>query len=111
MPVARYTTILDKLGLTNSTIDYLKMDVEGFERDFFHDVIKNTPNLLKNVKQIALEIHNENVLGMTFTGQDIIKYVQYKLYRFFMTVIASHLIPLSNTSHYFSYSFRQVRDW
>ncbi|XP_050707413.1 probable methyltransferase-like protein 24 isoform X1 [Eriocheir sinensis] len=57
MTMARYTTILQKLQLERSVIDYLKIDVEGFEVEFFSDVIRNTPNLLKNVKQIGMEIH------------------------------------------------------
>ncbi|KAK4310176.1 hypothetical protein Pmani_018239 [Petrolisthes manimaculis] len=57
VPVARYTTILDLLHLQNRTIDYLKMDVESSELAFFSDVLSKTPNLLKNVKQIGMEIH------------------------------------------------------
>ncbi|CAL4064411.1 unnamed protein product, partial [Meganyctiphanes norvegica] len=56
--VDRYNNILEMLGHTNSTIDYLKIDIEGSELDFFRDAFTNFPQLLKNVKQILLEIHN-----------------------------------------------------
>ncbi|KAK8399367.1 hypothetical protein O3P69_003467 [Scylla paramamosain] len=55
--MARYMTILKLLQLENTTIDYLKLDVEGFENHFFRDVIRHAPNLLKNVKQIGVEVH------------------------------------------------------
>ncbi|KAK7082349.1 hypothetical protein SK128_005404 [Halocaridina rubra] len=55
--VDSYSNILKLLNLENAIIDYLKMDVEGSEFKFFSDVISNTPNLLKNVKQIGMEVH------------------------------------------------------
>lgn len=60
----RYANILAMLGLLNSVIDVLKIDVEGSEVAFFGDVFATTPNLLKNVKMIAMEIHlNPNLKG------------------------------------------------
>ncbi|XP_064082515.1 probable methyltransferase-like protein 24 isoform X2 [Macrobrachium nipponense] len=56
--VDTYEHILDRLGLTNTTIDYLKMDIELSELDFFQDVFRNTPHLLKNVRQIGMELHH-----------------------------------------------------
>ena len=53
----RYESILKKLNLLEETIDYLKMDVEGAEIDFFYDLFKNSPHLIKNIKQIGMEIH------------------------------------------------------
>ncbi|KAK7082348.1 hypothetical protein SK128_005403 [Halocaridina rubra] len=55
--VDSYQNILKLLKLENSVIDYLKIDVEGAEYPFFEDVLNTTPNLLKNVKQIGMEIH------------------------------------------------------
>ncbi|XP_066950765.1 probable methyltransferase-like protein 24 [Macrobrachium rosenbergii] len=56
--VDTYEHILDRLGLSNTTIDYLKMDVELSELDFLQDVLRNTPHLLKNIKQIGMELHH-----------------------------------------------------
>ncbi|XP_042860018.1 uncharacterized protein LOC122245938 [Penaeus japonicus] len=57
--VDRYINILKRLGHENSTIDYLKIDVEGAELQFFEDVFYRTPQVLKNIKQIGMEIHIE----------------------------------------------------
>lgn len=58
----RYANILAGLGHLNSIIDILKIDVEGSEVAFFGDVFGKTPNLLKNVKMIAMEIHMDSNL-------------------------------------------------
>ncbi|XP_050724951.1 uncharacterized protein LOC127002789 [Eriocheir sinensis] len=60
--VDRYANILAGLGHLNSIIDILKIDVEGSEVAFFGDVFGKTPNLLKNVKMIAMEIHMDSNL-------------------------------------------------
>ncbi|XP_050724987.1 uncharacterized protein LOC127002815 isoform X2 [Eriocheir sinensis] len=60
--VDRYANILAGLGLLDSVIDVLKIDVEGSEVAFFEDVFEKTPNLLKNVKMIAMEIHMDDNL-------------------------------------------------
>ncbi|XP_068207676.1 probable methyltransferase-like protein 24 [Palaemon carinicauda] len=52
-----YENILKRIGLLDSVIDYLKIDVERAELKFFEDVFANTPHLLKNVKQIGMETH------------------------------------------------------
>lgn len=57
--IDRYINILMRLGHENATIDYLKMDVEGAELQFFEDVFTNTPEVLKNIKQIGMEIHTK----------------------------------------------------
>ncbi|MPC76391.1 hypothetical protein E2C01_070801 [Portunus trituberculatus] len=54
----RYCNILTELGHPNSIINILKIDVEGCEL-FFKDVLERTPNLLKNVKLIAMENNEE----------------------------------------------------
>ncbi|XP_068207674.1 uncharacterized protein [Palaemon carinicauda] len=56
--VDRYENILHMLGMTNATIDYLKMDVEKSELGFFRDVFTKSPHLLKNVRQIGMELHH-----------------------------------------------------
>ncbi|XP_068246317.1 uncharacterized protein [Palaemon carinicauda] len=56
--VDRYGHILERIGLTDKTIDYLKLDVELSELDFFQDVFTNTPHLLKNIRQLAVELHH-----------------------------------------------------
>ncbi|KAK4294386.1 hypothetical protein Pmani_032988 [Petrolisthes manimaculis] len=55
--IDRYINILKMLNLENSTIDYLKIDIESSELSFFEDVLYQTPNLLKNVKMMGMEIH------------------------------------------------------
>ncbi|XP_037797495.1 uncharacterized protein LOC119592651 [Penaeus monodon] len=55
--VDRYINILRRLGHENTTIDYLKMDVEGAELQFFEDVFTRTPEVLNNIKQIGMEVH------------------------------------------------------
>lgn len=57
LQVDRYVNVLKKIGHLNSTIDYLKVDVEGAEINFFTDIFTSNTNLLKNVKQIGMEIH------------------------------------------------------
>ncbi|XP_066951867.1 uncharacterized protein [Macrobrachium rosenbergii] len=52
-----YENILKRLGLLDTVIDYLKMDVETSEMKFFDDVFTNTPHLLANIKQIGMETH------------------------------------------------------
>ncbi|XP_071516778.1 uncharacterized protein [Panulirus ornatus] len=77
LKMARYITILEMLGLENTTIDYLKMDVEGDELNFFHDIFTNTPNLLKNIKQIGVEIHYQHTdPGRTIKREKLWRYFQ-----------------------------------
>ncbi|XP_064082512.1 uncharacterized protein LOC135198652 [Macrobrachium nipponense] len=56
--IDRYENILKKLGMSNSTVDYLKMDVEKAELGFFRDVFATSPKLLDNVRQIGMELHH-----------------------------------------------------
>ncbi|KAK4313598.1 hypothetical protein Pmani_015053 [Petrolisthes manimaculis] len=64
--IDRYINILKKLNLENSTIDYLKIDIESSELSFFEDVLYQTPNLLKNVKMMGMEIHARHHGRQTF---------------------------------------------
>jgi hypothetical protein len=43
--------------MTDRVIDYLKMDIEGFELEFLDNVLNDDVELLSNIKQIAMEIH------------------------------------------------------
>ncbi|XP_018011962.1 uncharacterized protein LOC108669175 [Hyalella azteca] len=52
-----YSAILRKINATERVIDFLKMDVEGAEIQFFEDVLAHNVSLLANVKQIGMEIH------------------------------------------------------
>lgn len=58
LEVDRYENILERLGLTNTIIDYIKMDVELSELEFFQDIFRNSPHLLKNIKQMEVEVHH-----------------------------------------------------
>nr|XP_053629711.1 uncharacterized protein LOC128686706 [Cherax quadricarinatus] len=93
--LARYETILKKLGHENSTIDYLKIDVEGAELGFFQDVFTNTPNLLKNVKQIGMEIHNSYTNKMSEVREKYWKYFQL-LDCFGFKLMFSEINPVHN---------------
>ncbi|XP_018018852.1 probable methyltransferase-like protein 24 [Hyalella azteca] len=55
--VLTYRDILAKIGKTNSVIDYLKVDIEGFEIDFLENVLYDDQELLFRIKQIGMELH------------------------------------------------------
>ncbi|XP_018007209.2 uncharacterized protein LOC108665009 [Hyalella azteca] len=57
IPVLTYRDILKKIRKEDSIIDYLKIDIEGFELDFFENVLDEDVELLANIKQIGMEIH------------------------------------------------------
>ncbi|KAL7647535.1 UNVERIFIED_CONTAM: hypothetical protein RMT77_001135 [Armadillidium vulgare] len=75
--VERYENILKMLDLHNKEITYLKMDVEGFELNFFNDVLNTNPNILKNVNQLAVEIHPLRFVEGTIPGQTFKEYWEY----------------------------------
>ncbi|XP_037797136.1 uncharacterized protein LOC119592387 [Penaeus monodon] len=88
--VDRYINILKRLGHENATIDYLKMDVEGAELQFFEDIFTKTPQVLNNIKQIGMEIHtkrNEYKMRLYF------KYVQL-LECFGFRLIFGHILDV-----------------
>ncbi|XP_071537121.1 uncharacterized protein [Panulirus ornatus] len=62
-PVDRYENIIERLGLSGHVIDYVKLDVELSELDFLQDIVNNSPHLLHNIKQLAIEIHHDLVKG------------------------------------------------
>uniref|UniRef100_A0A6A7GE79 Methyltransferase-like protein 24 n=1 Tax=Hirondellea gigas TaxID=1518452 RepID=A0A6A7GE79_9CRUS len=58
LKVAGYRDILQRIKHVDSIIDYLKVDIEGSELEFFEHVLKEDAALLKNIKQIGMEIHS-----------------------------------------------------
>ena len=48
-------------------IDYLKIDVENSDLRVLEDIVLNSPNLLKNVKMFAAEVHPQFFYGIFFT--------------------------------------------
>ncbi|CAL4124880.1 unnamed protein product, partial [Meganyctiphanes norvegica] len=61
--VDRFENILRMLGHLDKDIDYLKMDIEGAELEFFNDVFSRSTHVLANIKQIGMEIHPGNQVG------------------------------------------------
>ncbi|KAL7637265.1 UNVERIFIED_CONTAM: hypothetical protein RMT77_011977 [Armadillidium vulgare] len=64
--VDRYENIVKRLNLSTTIIDYLKIDIEGSEREFFNDIFDTSPQLLKYIKQISMEIHPRSPFGLGF---------------------------------------------
>nr|XP_027234006.1 uncharacterized protein LOC113825383 [Penaeus vannamei] len=62
-PVDRYENIVRRLGLEDRVIDYVKMDIELAELDVLRDLLDNSPHLLRNINQLAIEIHHDYVFG------------------------------------------------
>ncbi|XP_047489647.1 uncharacterized protein LOC125039565 [Penaeus chinensis] len=52
-----------RLGLEGRVIDYVKMDIELAELDVLRDLLDNSPRLLRNINQLAIEIHHDFQLG------------------------------------------------
>nr|XP_027239141.1 uncharacterized protein LOC113830138 [Penaeus vannamei] len=91
--VDRYINILRRLGHENATIDYLKIDVEGAELQFFEDVFTNTPEVLNNIKQIGMEIHpgkSENRKKLYLRYIQLLECLGFKL-------IFSHILNVPQT--------------
>ncbi|XP_063584743.1 uncharacterized protein LOC134762296 [Penaeus indicus] len=63
-PVDRYENIVRRLGLEGRVIDYVKMDIELAELDVLRDLLDNSPRLLRNINQLAIEIHHDYQLGL-----------------------------------------------
>ena len=49
------------LNISNTKIDYLKLDVEFADSPVLDDILNNAPHLFTNVKLFALEIHAPGV--------------------------------------------------
>ncbi|XP_047485377.1 uncharacterized protein LOC125036644 [Penaeus chinensis] len=88
--VDRYINILKRLGHENTTIDYLKMDVEGAELQFFEDVFTKTPQVLRNIKQIGMEVHPSRIKNRQ---KLYLKYVQL-LECFGFKLIFGHILDI-----------------
>nr|XP_053637134.1 LOW QUALITY PROTEIN: uncharacterized protein LOC128692136 [Cherax quadricarinatus] len=61
--VDRFENLVNDLGLAGTEIDFVKLDVELSEVDFLQDMIFNSPHVLKNIKQIAMEVHDDYFKG------------------------------------------------
>ncbi|XP_063584744.1 uncharacterized protein LOC134762297 [Penaeus indicus] len=61
--VDRYENIVRRLGLEGRVIDYVKMDIELAELDVLRDLLDNSPRLLRNINQLAIEIHDDYRIG------------------------------------------------
>ncbi|XP_070000113.1 uncharacterized protein [Penaeus vannamei] len=93
LKVDRYINILRRLGHQNATIDYLKIDVEGAELQFFEDVFTKTPEVLNNIKQIGMEIHpgkSENRKKLYLRYIQLLECLGFKL-------IFSHILNVPQT--------------
>ncbi|XP_069189389.1 uncharacterized protein [Procambarus clarkii] len=61
--VDRFENLVNQLGLAGQVIDYVKLDVELSEVDFLQDMLLNSPHVLRNIKQIAMEVHDDYFKG------------------------------------------------
>ncbi|XP_069192241.1 uncharacterized protein [Procambarus clarkii] len=61
--VDRFENLVNQLGLAGQVIDYVKLDVELSEVDFLQDMLLNSPHVLRNIKQIAMEVHDDFFKG------------------------------------------------
>ncbi|ROT77838.1 hypothetical protein C7M84_003466 [Penaeus vannamei] len=57
--VDRFENLVKAVGMEGRTIDVVKLDVELAEIDFLQDMLFNSRHVLKNIKQIAMEIHSD----------------------------------------------------
>ncbi|XP_066973248.1 uncharacterized protein [Macrobrachium rosenbergii] len=85
--VDKYENILASLNLTNTTINYLKLDVELSELEFFQDIFRNSPHLLNNIRQIGVELHH----GLMGEGLDS------------LTTDRDPMSPVSTFQHFWQY--------
>ncbi|XP_069985141.1 uncharacterized protein [Penaeus vannamei] len=57
--VDRFENLVKDAGMEGKPIDVVKLDVELSEVDFMQDMLFNSRHVLRNVKQIAMEIHSD----------------------------------------------------
>ncbi|XP_047478679.1 uncharacterized protein LOC125031777 [Penaeus chinensis] len=57
--VDRFENLVKAVGMEGKVIDVVKLDVELAELDFMQDMLFNSRHVLKNIKQIAMEIHSD----------------------------------------------------
>lgn len=58
--VDRYENLLARARVEGRTVDFLKINIELAELEFFQDMFFNTPQLLAGVKQIAMEVPRDD---------------------------------------------------
>ncbi|XP_071540043.1 uncharacterized protein [Panulirus ornatus] len=61
--VDRFENLVNQAGLAGKEIDVVKLDVELSEVDFLQDMLLNSPHVLKKIKQIAMEVHDDHFKG------------------------------------------------
>lgn len=61
--VDRFENLVKQVGETGKEIDYIKLDVELSEVDFLQDMVLNSQHVLHNIKQIAMEVHDDYFKG------------------------------------------------
>ncbi|KAK3879222.1 hypothetical protein Pcinc_016186 [Petrolisthes cinctipes] len=61
--VDRFENLVNQVGETDNEIDFIKLDVELSEVDFLQDMLLNSQHVLHNVKQIAMEVHDDTFKG------------------------------------------------
>ncbi|KAK8377616.1 hypothetical protein O3P69_013928 [Scylla paramamosain] len=54
--------VMERLGHSTSTIDYLKMDIGGSEWQVLHDTAIRSRHALTNLRQLGVEVHLEAAL-------------------------------------------------
>ncbi|XP_042227260.1 uncharacterized protein LOC121869745 isoform X2 [Homarus americanus] len=57
-----FAAVVGKMNHQTSTIDYLKLDINGDEWEVLQEVMLNSRHALTNVKQLGLEIHLDRAL-------------------------------------------------
>ncbi|XP_063586034.1 uncharacterized protein LOC134763482 [Penaeus indicus] len=70
--VDRFENLVKEAGMEGRPIDVVKLDVELSELDFLQDMLFNSRHVLRNIKQLAMEIHSHfksNNVGSTATSQ------------------------------------------
>nr|XP_045618933.1 uncharacterized protein LOC123770813 isoform X2 [Procambarus clarkii] len=57
-----FSSVVEQMGHLTTTIDYLKMDIQGDEWQVLQEVMRSNRHALTNVKQLGLEAHLEGAL-------------------------------------------------
>ncbi len=79
VPVNRLQTIMQSLGHTH--IDILKMDIEGHEWPFFHDILMRDEPFVP-FDQLSVEFHNASPGRLAAFGRVMAKLEQAGLFSF-----------------------------
>ncbi|XP_066947004.1 probable methyltransferase-like protein 24 [Macrobrachium rosenbergii] len=82
------TSIMDMLGHTNKTIDYVKFDIESGELSVFQALMDNPQRLLQ-IKQLGIEIHPMKTYHELFYNLFVsLEYLGF-------TTFAAHLVSVT----------------